>query len=152
MGTTEVRISQYTAILIEHAKRAGMSEESLLHALRSREVSAFKEVEDEHFKYTNLFAYSEEHGEKLVEAVSEGYRINFNTRNGLKNWLEQALGLQNEVDFIVGEGIVEGLCVTEQNAQMIGQRLAANWVVAGAKEVQGGKELTLKLRTPEVSI
>ncbi|GGH33252.1 hypothetical protein [Paenibacillus segetis] len=151
MGT-EVRISQYTAILLEHAKRAGMSEESLLNAVNLKDVSAFNQVEDGNFKYNNLFIYSDEHGEKLAQAICEGYRINFNTNNGLKNWLEQALGLQNDVDFKVGEGIVEGLCVTEENAQMIGQRLAANWVVANAKEVQGGKELTLKLRAPEISI
>lgn len=150
--STEIRLSQHTAILIEHAKRAGMSEQSLLHAVQSNDISAFEQVKEEHYNYTDLFAYSVEHGEKLAEAITGGYRITFNTRNGLKIWLEKFLGQDSERDFQVGEGIIEGLLVNEQQAGVIHQRLAANWIVAESKEVMNGKELTLKLRAPEVII
>jgi len=41
---------------------------------------------------------------------------------------------------------------TEQQGELVQERLAVNWVVAKAKEVSGGKELTLKLRALEISI
>lgn len=62
------------------------------------------------------------------------------------------MGQDSERDFQVGEGIIEGLLVNEQQAGVIHQRLAANWIVAESKEVMNGKELTLKLRAPEVII
>lgn len=66
--------------------------------------------------------------------------------------LEQAFGLQGGQDFEVGEGIIEKLQLTEQQAELVHQRLAVNWTVAETKEAPDGKELTLKLRAPEVRI
>jgi len=152
MNSIPIKLSQSTAILLEHARRTGMSDQAILAAVEAKDPAAFKHIEDEHFKYENFISYAEEHGERLVEAVKEGYRLTFNTRNGLKSWLEQAFDLQSGQDFEVGEGIIEKLHLTEQQAELVQERLAVNWVVAEAKEVSGGKELTLKLRAPEVSI
>lgn len=152
MNHISIKLSQSTGILLEHARRAGMSDQAILAAVEAKDSTAFQQIQDERFRYENFISYADEHGERLAEAVKEGYRLTFNTRNGLKSWLEQAFDLQSGQDFEVGEGIIEKLRLTEQQAELVEQRLAVNWTVAETKEVPGGKELTLKLRAPEVRI
>lgn len=151
MNHISIKLSQSTAILLEHARRAGMSDQAILAAVEAKNSAAFQQAQDERFKYENFISYAGEHGERLAEAVKEGYRLTFNTRNGLKSWLEQAFDLQSGQDFEVGEGI-DKLQLTEQQAELVQQRLAVNWTIAETKEVPGGKELTLKLRAPEIRI
>ncbi|MNP79055.1 hypothetical protein D3C76_1768040 [compost metagenome] len=72
--------------------------------------------------------------------------MTFNTRGGLGIWLEKAFGLKADQDFTVGEGIVTGLRLKPEQAEMLARRLASNWIVAESVDVPAGKELTLKLR------
>lgn len=142
----ETKISQHTAILLEHARRCGFQEGELLQAIRSGEVEAFKAAQNGHFDYAELFSYAQEHGEDLVKAVIEGYRITFNTRNGLKIWLEEAFHLDSELDFIVGEGIIESLSLQEEQLELLKSRLAVNWTIVEAVQKEQGYSIKLIVR------
>ncbi|MDO7907745.1 hypothetical protein Q5741_15140 [Paenibacillus sp. JX-17] len=144
--STEVRISQNTAILLEHARGKGLSDEVILEAVRSGDTTSLDTVSEEHFTYEDFLSYAQEHNEPLEQAVREGYRITFNTRNGLKIWLEKAFGLQSDRDFQVGEGVVSGLSLTAEQTRLLEQRLAPNWVIAESVNTAESHELTLKLR------
>ncbi|OOC58332.1 hypothetical protein [Paenibacillus ihbetae] len=132
------KISQNSAILLEHAKNSGMSSAELLDAVRSREVERFGKAQTGHFHYDELFSYAREHGEDLEKAIQEGYRITFNTRNGLKIWLEEAFGISSESDFRVGEGIIDQLQLTEEQLGRLKDALAVNWTVQ-EEPLTGGK-------------
>ncbi|WP_223068232.1 hypothetical protein [Paenibacillus caui] len=142
----QVKLSQHTAILLEHAKKAGLDQTQLLDALSSRDVNVFRAAEEEHYRYDDFFTYAEEHGEQLEQALLAGYRITFNTRNGLKIWLEEAFHLSSESDFLVGEGRIEGLHLTDEQLARLKETLAVNWVVAQEQDTAKGKEVTLSLR------
>ncbi|MNW29217.1 hypothetical protein D3C74_60630 [compost metagenome] len=144
--STVVKISQFTAIRLENARQRGISEEALLQAIRTEDTAAFDAVADEDLSYSDLFTYAKEHGEELESAVTEGYRITFNTRGGLGIWISKKFGLQPDVDFTVGEGVISGLLLSKEQAKTLEQRLAANWVVTDTNETETGVELTLKLR------
>ncbi|AWB45772.1 hypothetical protein DCC85_17310 [Paenibacillus sp. CAA11] len=142
----QVKISQHTAILLEHARKSGIGQTELLQAVKSKDLSAFAAAEEEHYAYGELFTYAEQHGEQLEQAVLEGYRITFNTRNGLKIWLEEAFHLHSETDFEVGDGRIEGVRLTEEQYAKLQNSLAANWAIAETKEIPSGIEVTLSIR------
>lgn len=144
--SNEFRISQNTAILLENARVKGMIDEVILEAVRSGNITVFDAVAEEDFTYEDFLSYAQEHGEPLEQAIREGYRITFNTRNGLKIWLEKAFNLQSEQDFQVGEGVVSGLKLTDAQTQLLSQRLAPNWVIAESVDTATGHNLTLKLK------
>lgn len=145
--SNELRLSQHTAILLENARAKGMTDQAIIEAVRSGETAAFDGVAEEHFTYEDFLSYAQEHGEPLEQAIREGYRITFNTRNGLKIWLEKAFGLQSEQDFKVGEGIISGLQLSADQTWLLEQRLAPNWVIDGQADPAAGLGLTLKLRS-----
>lgn len=144
--SAEFKLSQNTAIRLEQARSKGMSDAALLEAIQAKDVAAFDAVSEEHYRYDDLFSYADEHGENLEGAVNDGYRITFNTRGGLGIYLEKSFGLQPEKDFTVGEGIVTGLKLKPEQADVLAKRLASNWVITESKDVPEGQELTLKLR------
>ncbi|CAM4402313.1 MAG: hypothetical protein E7L01_30270 [Paenibacillus macerans] len=141
-----VKISQYTALRLEHARKAGISESRLLDAVNFRDPAVFREAETEDFTYGDIFNYAEEHGEPLQQALQHGYRMTFNTRSGLKIWLEEAFRLDSRSDFTVGEGRIEGLRLTEAQLGRLKQALAVNWVIASEQAAADGVEVSLCLR------
>ncbi|MET3850718.1 MULTISPECIES: hypothetical protein [Paenibacillus] len=143
----DIKVSQWTAILIEQAKRAGLSAAAIAEAVQKKDAEPFIQAGLEGERYANLFGYSEEHGEPLAQAATEGYRMTFNTRNGLKNWLVQRFGLDEEKDFEVGEGVIHGLRLTLEQLAALQKALAVNWVIAGSRDLPGGMvELDLSIR------
>ncbi|WP_336781053.1 hypothetical protein [Paenibacillus illinoisensis] len=144
--STEIKLSQSTAIRLEQARGKGMSDAEILRAIQAKDVAAFDAVSEEDYKYDEFFSYADEHGENLEAAVRGGYRMTFNTRGGLGIWIEKAFGLQPERDFMVGEGVVTGLKLKPEQAEVLAKRLASNWVITDSRDVPEGQELTLKLR------
>ncbi|MBU5350212.1 hypothetical protein [Paenibacillus lautus] len=139
------KISQNTAILLEHARKSGLTTSELLEAVRSGEVERFQVANNGHFHYEELFSYANEHGEDLEKAVSDGYKITFNTRNGLKIWLEEAFHISSESDFSVGEGIIEGLKLQEEQVARLREALAVNWTLQ-EKQTADGVQVRLTVR------
>lgn len=140
------KISQRSAILLEHARKSGLSEEALLQAIRTEDFGVFASAHNEHFSYDELFSYAQEHGEDLEKAVLEGYQITFNTRNGLKIWLEEAFRLHAETDFSVGEGIMEGIKLSVDELARLRKALAVNWIISEEKQTDTGFVIELSLR------
>lgn len=143
---SETKISQRTAILLEHARKCGLQAEELLQAIRSGKVESFEAAQNDHFNYVELFSYAQEHGEELMKAAAEGYRITFNTKNGLKIWLEETFHLSSESDFTVGEGIIENLSLQEEQVEKLKQSLAVNWTIAEITPNNAGYNLKLTVR------
>ncbi|KQY84252.1 hypothetical protein ASD24_10840 [Paenibacillus sp. Root52] len=144
--STEVKLSQSTAIRLEQARTKGMSDADILKAIQANDVAAFDAVSEEDYRYDEFLSYAADHGENLEVAVQDGYRITFNTRGGLGIYLEKAFGVVAEKDFAVGEGIITGLKLKPEQAEVLAERLASNWVITESKDVPEGKVLTLKLR------
>ncbi|MFI2858148.1 hypothetical protein ACH6EH_13575 [Paenibacillus sp. JSM ZJ436] len=146
MSVSIPKISQHSAILLERARRCGLSAEELLQGVREQSLQVFAPAQHEHYRYEEWISYAEEHGEDLQKAIQEGYRITFNTRNGLKIWLEQTFGLNSETDFTVGEGMIEGLTLSESQLKLLEQRLAVNWMIADVKHEGTAVIVRLMLR------
>lgn len=143
---SENKISQHTAILLEHARKCGLSTEEILQAIRSGKVEVFAKAQNGHFEYDELFSYANGHREDLEKAVLEGYRITFNTRNGLKIWLEETFGLSSGSDFTVGEGFIEGVTLNAAELARLKQALAVNWTISEELETKDGLVVKLTVR------
>lgn len=124
-----VKISQNTAIMLERARRFGITDIELLQVVQSGNLNPLKVAEAEHYSYDDFLSYAEEHGEPLEQAIREGYRMTFNTVNGLKIWLQEKFGLEVGRDFTGGEGRWEQLQLSAADAEFVKAALAANWQV-----------------------
>ncbi|GAC43457.1 hypothetical protein [Paenibacillus popilliae] len=143
----EARLSQNTAILLERARRKGYTDVQLLRIIRSGDVSELTQVNEAGYSYDGFLTYAAEHGESLEQAVTKGYRMTFNTMNGLRIWLEMRFGIAEGVDFIQGEGKYTGLTLSEADLDALHFALAANWIILEEAEASGPKRtVTLAVR------
>ncbi|WP_018758938.1 hypothetical protein [Paenibacillus terrigena] len=124
-----VRISQNTAIMVERAHRFGITDDVLLNVVQTGDLSPLKVAEEEYYSYDDFLSYAEENGEPLEQAIREGYKITFNTNNGLKIWLFERFGVEAGRDFTASEGRVDQLRLSSVNVDSLKSALAANWVV-----------------------
>jgi len=124
-----VKLSQHTAILLERARRFAISDDILLSAAATGDVSALQPASAEHYEYGDFVSYAAEHGEQLERAIREGYRMTFNTNNGLKAWLRERFGVEQEKDYEADLGLISGLKLQTADVQALRETVAANWVV-----------------------
>ncbi|MBN3525412.1 hypothetical protein [Paenibacillus apiarius] len=140
-----ILLSQNTAIMLERARRKGLTDEQLLHIIRTEDISQLLRINEEWYTYDEFLSYAKEHGESLEEAVLEGYRITFNTMNGLKIWLHERFGVEEGADFTRGEGQYSGLKLSEADLDVLRATLAANWTVIEEETAAHGQERTVTL-------
>ncbi|WP_322924951.1 hypothetical protein [Paenibacillus campi] len=131
MTTTNVKISQRSAILIERLRSEGISDEQLLAAIEQHSVAPLSgSATAAGIDLLEWLDYAAEHGEQLTNAVREGYRMTFTTVPGAGNWLRFALGLEEGADYTVpAAGRIEGLQLNEAQFQRTASALAINWII-----------------------
>lgn len=145
--TTTVRISQKSAVHLEHARRYGFSDQQLLEWIASDDMAKLQAAEDDFFQYEQWVSYAKEYGEDLASAIQNGYRMTFSTVYGVKRWLEEALGLDEENGYVMGEGRFDGLRITRAQAERLKQTLANNWVVLEQGDTDADEvELSIVMR------
>lgn len=136
---TRVRISQKSAVLLEHARRQGFTDEQLLTCIANNDMKTMQAAEDNYYKYDEWANYAHEHGEDLATAIQEGYQMTFNTVFGVKRWLQERLGFLATQDYIIEEGRMDGLMLNAADAELLSQTIAANWVIVKNEPVAGDK-------------
>lgn len=128
MMPNTAKLSQNTAILLEYARRNGVADEAIVANIAAGDTSIFEKVESQHYHYDEFYSYAKEYGEDLLTAIQEGYRIKFNTVNGLNVWLENRFGLVANKDFETELGKKLNIHVTENEARDIYETVAENWI------------------------
>ncbi|OPA79967.1 hypothetical protein BVG16_04225 [Paenibacillus selenitireducens] len=141
-----VKISQNTAIMIERARRFGVTNEVLLQVVATGDLTPLKVAEAEYYSYDEFLSYAEENGEPLEEAIRNGYQITFNTNNGLKVWLFEKFGVEAGRDFTPSEGRVDELTLSSDHIEALKQALAANWVVKDSGETASERKISVVIR------
>ena len=123
------RISQWTAILLERARRFGLSDDVLLTSYAAGDVTPFKIAEEQYYSYDEFFSYAKDHHEDLEAAIKNGYKMKFNTSGGIQTWLKEKFGFVPEQDFTFNPGKLTNLSLTTEQAQIVLNVLADNWVM-----------------------
>ncbi|MBD8499176.1 hypothetical protein [Paenibacillus arenosi] len=143
-------ISQSTAILLERARQAGFTTEELLDIVTANDVPRLERAATEHFTYEDWISYAKKHGEPLEQAIREGYRLTFNTVNGLKWWLRYKYDIVAEEDYEVGDGRFNGLKLSAVQITELKQVIARNWVVID--EVEHEQIASTRSRVIDVAV
>ncbi|MGG0813885.1 hypothetical protein ABE142_14655 [Paenibacillus alvei] len=145
--STENRVSQNTAIMIERARRKGITDDELLHAARTGDVSELIAINEEWYTFDDFVSYANEHDEPLAQAIAVGYRMTFNTNNGLSVWLQERFGLQEGEHYTKEMGRISGLKLSMEDIKSLRSSLALNWTVVDEGEAADGLNiLTLAVR------
>lgn len=125
----QVKVSQRTAIILERLRRDGITQEQLIDALERQDATSLEQITSSQTDFQEWFTYATEHGEPLVQAVKEGYRITFNTVQGLKMWLDYRFLLEEDDDYTEGEGRLDDIKLSPDQIEQLKNTLAVNWVV-----------------------
>jgi|GEM_PF-1578226 len=131
------KLSQNTAILLERARRFGVSDDVLLTCITSGDTAPLRIAEAQYYSYEGFVTYAEEHGELLEDAVKHGYRIKFSTPGGVQLWLQERFGLEAGKDFegVMGTGRIDGLKLGNEQLRQLSATVADNWVFLEAGAV-----------------
>lgn len=128
--STTTKLSQHTAILLERARRFGITDETLLAGLAAGDTAVLRPAVGEWYSYDEFYSYADQQGETLEEAIRSGYRMKFNTLGGVQLWLQHRFGLEAGVDYEVPEhGRVNGLKLPAVEVELLRSTLAPNWVI-----------------------
>ncbi|MCR8645798.1 hypothetical protein NV379_24460 [Paenibacillus sp. N1-5-1-14] len=125
----QARLSQKTAILLEHARKCQISDEALLACVAASDISELAAAKSEQYGYDTFITYATEHHEDLASAIRDGYRITFNTFRGLQVWLHEKFDITEGTDFDATEGRLTGIKLSRVDAEVLEARLAPNWVL-----------------------
>lgn len=125
----QVKVSQRTAIILERLRRDGITQEQLIDALERQDATSLEQITSSQTDFQEWFTYATEHGEPLVQAVKGGYRITFNTVQGLKMWLDYRFLLEEDDDYTEGEGRLDDIKLSPHQIEQLKNTLAVNWVV-----------------------
>lgn len=136
---SQAKLSQHTAILLERARRAGISDDVLLECSASGNTAPLQAAEAEHYHYDEFISYAQSHGESLEQAIREGYRMTFNTFRGLQVWLKEKFGVEEGQDFTASEGRLLGLKLAAAETESLRNTLAANWIIQDAAGAEDGR-------------
>lgn len=132
--SVQVKVSQRTALILERLRRDGITQDQLIDALERQDVAPLEQITSSQTDFQEWFNYAAEHGEPLVQAVKEGYRITFNTVQGLKMWLDYRFLLEEDDDYTEGEGRLDDIKLSPDQIEQLKNALAVNWVVLEQSE------------------
>ncbi|NEW07364.1 hypothetical protein GK047_15275 [Paenibacillus sp. SYP-B3998] len=135
--SNKAKLSQHTAIMLERARRFGISDTVLLNSAVTGDINPFQPAVAQYYSYDDFFTYAKTHGESIEEAIRNGYRMKFNTPGGLQIWLKDRFGLEAGVDFEATTGRLDGLKLSAEDMEVIRETVAVNWVLLETNTTEG---------------
>ncbi|SFB07880.1 hypothetical protein SAMN05216312_103380 [Cohnella sp. OV330] len=129
--TSQARLSQWDALLVESLRSLGWSNEELFARVRSGELPV--DESPFQFKYEALSAFAAEEPETFEAAVTQGYQIKYNTVRGIHSWIRVALGLEPELLLEAGAEAVRASLSTDEKARLASV-LSFGWRVREEEE------------------
>lgn len=137
-ATSQAKLSQWDALLVESLRSLGWTNEELIARVRSGELPV--DESPFQFKYEALSAFAAEEPETFETAVKQGYQIKYNTVRGIHSWIRVALGLEPELLLEAGAEAVRVSLTADEKARLASV-LSFGWRVreeeAGASEASG---------------
>ncbi|OWA34179.1 hypothetical protein B9G55_17810 [Saccharibacillus sp. O16] len=121
-----VRLSQWDAIVLESVRAKGLDGESLLERAAAGKLPDPTDslVSD----FSPLLTLHEEQPEVLRQAVTEGYRIKYNTLGGINTWIKIVFGREPEVERSEGmEGV--SVSLTDEEYARLAPVLSIGWTL-----------------------
>lgn len=129
-----VLLSQWEALLLESLRSQGWSSERLLKDVREGELPIDTSMYE--FKYEELRAFAEAEPETFERAVTEGYRMKYNTLRGIRSWIAVAYGIEPELTFESGSESVTAALTPEQHERLVSV-LSFGWNVSEGSTANG---------------
>lgn len=114
--TSQAKLSQWDALLVESLRSLGWSNEELIARVRSGELPV--DESPFQFKYEELSAFAAQEPETFEAAVAHGYQIKYNTVRGIHSWIRVALGLEPELLLEAGAEAVRASLSPDEKGRL----------------------------------
>ncbi|QJD86505.1 hypothetical protein [Cohnella herbarum] len=127
MGITDrVKLSQWDALMLESLRGQGWTNEELIRRVREGELP--EDESDFHFKYETLTSFANEEPATFEAAVTQGYRIKYNTVRGIRSWILVRFGREPELLLEEGREAVHASLTLDEKA-LVESVLSYGWAV-----------------------
>ncbi|RLL46998.1 hypothetical protein D8M04_07330 [Oceanobacillus piezotolerans] len=136
------KISLMEAYMIETLRRHGISNEELLAAVRSGDISEWEKINDR-YDFKDLLKLAEKDSAAFQSILYDGYGVKFVTYQGLQNLLAIRFKKEKDRDYELIENGLDGLQLDEQEQIQLEEMLSVNWVIS---KNENGESLRIELR------
>lgn len=145
LSMSTVKLSQWEMMLLEAARANGFVDEEIIHKLRTDNRTAFAEVEDGRFDFSDLFELAQQDPHTMETAIREGYQIKFTTINGVKFLLNKRYGLSAETDYAVQETSLDQIRLADDALAAVNTTLSPNWRIVELEKLPSHKETVVRI-------
>ncbi|GAA3407324.1 hypothetical protein ACFFNY_32075 [Paenibacillus hodogayensis] len=136
----KVGISQWSAIVLETLRAGSLSDERILALLREGDVDSLPSLPDK-LNYDELLELARTDWETVRSAVSEGYRIKYNTIYGIRTLLKLKYEAEANLVYEQGEGYLDQIRLTDAQLEEFRSSLSAYWSITDQEPPADGRRL-----------
>lgn len=141
-GQDRVKLSQWDALMLESLRALGWTNEELLSRVRTGDLP--EDESEYHFDYRDLAAYAEANRETFESAVTQGYRIKYNTVRGIRCWISVVFGKEPELELEEGREAVTA-SLTAEERERLSSALSYGWEIHGEQADAAGETSSYRI-------
>jgi len=119
-------INLMQAYELDKLSKLHLSDEEILRALRSGDVSAWQE-QVPNYEFSETMALYQEGEQKFLDAYNGHYRIKYVTLPGIQRLLQLRFQLEEGKDYQLVETGIRHLTCDEETVTRLQQMLSTNW-------------------------
>ncbi|WP_338654409.1 hypothetical protein [Lysinibacillus sp. Y5S-8] len=134
-------INLMQAYELDKLSKLNFSEEEILHALRTGDVSAWQE-QVPNYEFNETMALYKEGEQQFLEAYHGHYRIKYVTLPGIQRLLQLRFQLEEGKDYQLLETGIQHLTCNEETVARLQQMLSTNWSLT--KQADGAYSVFVK--------
>lgn len=144
----KTRLSQPIGLMLEWCRAQGITDEELIHCLRTRNFARLQAAGDGTINFEKTLDIANEIGNDWESAIRFGYEYNYITISGLTRLLARKFGRQQQADYRVEGLSIHGLTLSDTEAGSLQGMIARQWLVK--PEDSSGNEQNNRVYTVEL--
>lgn len=140
---TTPALSLWEAYQVETLRSKGLDNDTLLQALKEKDLKALVKVDDS-FDYQDLIDAADGNMETFQQAIQSGYTIKYLSIYGIKNLLKLKYDLEAGKDYEMSETRFDGLDLNKDQISEFQTLASSQWRVVEQQDDDGKPTFSIR--------
>lgn len=140
---TTPALSLWEAYQVETLRSKGLDNDTLLQALKEKDLKALVKVDDS-FDYQDLIDAADGNMETFQQAIQSGYTIKYLSIYGIKNLLKLKYDLEAGKDYEMSETQFDGLDLNKDQISEFQTLASSQWRVVEQQDDDGKPTFSIR--------